>query len=54
MDIDWCMNDLNFNDEQPSERPYTPPMPTHQELISELEYLLDRLDDIKRLLKLYN
>lgn len=54
MDIDWCMDEMIIIDEEPSERPYTPPLPTHQELISEMEYLLERLDDIKRLLKHYN
>lgn len=48
MDIDWCMDEMVIIDEErPSERPITPPLPTYDELLEEMNYLMDRLANPK-------
>ena len=55
MDIDWCMDEMVIIDEErPSERPITPPLPTYEELLEEMNYLMERLDNVKKLIKFYN
>lgn len=55
MDIDWCMDEMVIIDEErPSERPITPPLPTYDELLEEMNYLMDRLANVKKLMKFYN